>query len=231
MSASKLSYQVNKKFSPHLESLDFHKMHRARNWNKASNNVLCAVQMIPLNNQQGDLGDVETGSVQVTVGIEYVRSHLGNSLRLRDGLLADGIGICSVRSSLTRGTDTAGPERSDIWDIGKLTPAELIADVIAAFDAQAIPFFEQWTNPQFAYDRLLAGVDRAYPDGTGPLGSAQLFMSARPNSIASFYVLSELAFRLGRFEEEADYLERVIEMRGGGPKHEQRLATLRQPKG
>lgn len=230
MSASKVSYRVNKRFWPYLESLGFEKHAAPREWVRLTDDrVLWAVQMIRLNRHPSTSEALTPGSFYIQVGVQYEKQHLGYSID--EPKISSGIGGCSIRANLTRSAALSGPEWPYVWDPGHITPDEAITDAMDAFDSQAMPFLELWTDPQYAYDSLLAGGFPHQSEGAGTPGLAEVSVGPTQGSIADLYVLSELAFRLGRFEEEADYLERVIEQRGGGPAHTKRLETLRKGMG
>lgn len=79
MSDSKLSYRVNKRLVPHLESLGFQKALPPREWVRVTNNILCAVAMIRSSHRGRSYEDATKGSFKVTVGVGFPTLNFGFS--------------------------------------------------------------------------------------------------------------------------------------------------------
>lgn len=206
MSASKLTYRVNKRLTPHLESLGFNKSRHPRDWVRMTDGMMCAVQMVasPVGGRSHQ--DVTKGSFGLFVGVAHPALNLGPENEIDDPG-GSGIGITRVRASLTRSPGHAGPLRPDVWDPSVTSHDEAIDDAIAAIDSQAVPFFDQWTDPEFVYESLLDGEFLHNPEGTSEQGTAELFVWAQRDSMEGQTILSSMAARLGRTKDEIHHLE------------------------
>lgn len=208
MSDSKLNYRVKKRLVPHLESLGFKKALPPREWVRVTNNTLCAVAMVRSPHRGRSFEDVTKGSFKIYFGVGFPNLNYGFS-DLIDEPEAGAIGWCSVRAALTRSPGVKGPKHVGVWDPFVITPDEAIDDAITAIDTQGAAFFNDWTNHEFAYDKLLDGVFRSYPEGDGEPGVSELFVGGQPGSLARLHDLSALAALLRRTEDEIKHIERA----------------------
>ena len=227
MSASKVSYRVNKKFTSHLKTLGFNKANPPREWVSVKSGALCAIAMTPSLSGRPGYQDVSAnGSFKLSIAIEFANAHVGYT-DVIDRPEFNGFGVSHIRAALTRSAAIAGPQRRDVWDPTLISPDETIADAIKAIDKQAMPFFEEWTNPSHAYQQLTSDDLPNGPDEAGPAGNARLFVLGQPGSSAREMNLASLAATLERWDDEAAHIERILETRGHDPVYVERLAYLR----
>lgn len=210
VSDSKLSYRVNKRLVPHLESLGFKKVLGPREWVRVTNNVMCAVAMVPSPYRGRSYEDVTKGSFTLTVGVAYPALNFGFSETI-DHPERGGIGWCNVRARMTRSPGVEGPKNVCVWDPSIITHDEAIHDAITAVDTQGAEFFDKWTNHEFAYNKLLDDAfDPTTEAGNVEAGVAKLFwFGGKPGSLGRLADLASLAAVLGRTEDEIKHIERM----------------------
>lgn len=163
MSTSKIDYRLKRSFYPRLEELGFKKCDvEARCYVKFENDykVLCAV-MVEIVDPLDPFGfsDDKSGFI-ASVGIAYPFFSFGFPRFTEDTIAGASIGMSAVRSSLQRTVNADLGGLGYVWDLSKMSPDEAIADLVSAFDNAGLTFFEDWSNPEKAWDTL----NRPYED-------------------------------------------------------------------
>ena len=163
MSTSKIDYRLKRSFYPRLEELGFKKCDvEARCYVKFENDykVLCAV-MVEIVDPLDPFGfsDDKSGFI-ASVGIAYPFFSFGFPRFTEDTIAGASIGMSAVRSSLQRTVNADLGGLGYVWDLSKMSPDEAIADLVSAFDNAGLTFFEDWSNPEKAWDTL----NRHYED-------------------------------------------------------------------
>ena len=195
---SKVDYRLKRDFYPLLEAQGFVKASMSREWVKVQNEVLCALMVQPSTVWNPDSNDrVGEEGFLVEVAVTYPMAAYGHTKIIDDvGIAGIGAGA-DVRGYLQR---TEAHPRTTLgyeWDLGLLSPDEVVEDIICAFSGAGRAFFDLWSDPGRAWDELNSTDTPEELSDLGRVWGAQRSWYASVSRIEFFM---KVAARLGKVQ-------------------------------
>lgn len=208
MSAARtVTAQLKKQLYPRLIELGFEP--KGRTATRVEGPVTAVVAVNSFNKWIADSLGVSPSSFSVALGIDYLGAQpIGYAGHL-DPWVPD-IAQTRLQAHLSvTDRSLAAPGRADVWVVDAAEFSEgAVADVVVAFEQQAVPLLAQWCDLDIAYTFLRTA--KAGTHQPGDIGRPGIWLPGNPGSIARHCELATLAAHRGAADDEIRHLTALL---------------------